>query len=109
MASIVVTLVSSPETSGGRRALALAEFLAAQGHALTVCCLQDAVLLGSDRAPLEARTALDRLLQRGARFMVLSDDLVLRGLQAGAYAVAAGTSDFVATLAAGHDRVIGAL
>ena len=109
MAKILVTLISSPETTAGRRALALAGALTDQGHELTLCCLQDAVLLGSSRAPAESRAALDRLLDRGARCVVAEDDLALRGLEAGARASALGYPGLAETLAAGHDRVIGAL
>jgi hypothetical protein len=37
------------------------------------------VLLGSARGPREARVALDRLRDRGARGLVLGPDLALRG------------------------------
>lgn len=109
MASILLTLISSPETPAGRRALALAESLAGQGHRLIVCCLQDAVLLGSTRAPRDVRAALDGLLDRGARCAVLGDDLVLRGLRPRTEASTVDLAGLVATLAGDHDRVIGAL
>lgn len=109
MASILVVLSSSPASQPGRRALALGESLADQGHALTLCCLQDAVLLGSDRSPREARASLDRLLQRGARCLVLGEDLACRGLRPGAYAVTVDHAGVAALLAAEHDRTIGAL
>ena len=108
MASIVVALTSSPETPAGRRALALAESLAGQGHALTVCCLEDAVLLGSDRAAADARATLGRLLDRGARCVVLADDLALRGLRQDGSAVAVDHAGLVAILTADHDRALGA-
>ena len=109
MASILVALSSSPETPAGRHALTLAESLAAEGHALTLCCLQDAVLLGSDRAPGEARATLDGLLARGARCLVLREDLLLRGLRAGERALTVDHAGLIAALTADHDRVIGAL
>lgn len=109
MASILLTLGSSPETPAGQRALALASSLADQGHALTLCCLQDAVLLGSDRAPGEARAMLDGLLDRGARCLVLRQDLLLRGLQGGERALMVDHAGLIAALTATHDRVIGAL
>ncbi len=109
MASILVVLISSPAAPGGQRALALAESFADQGHTLTLCCLQDAVLLASDRAPADARAALDRLLESGSRFVVLGEDLALRGLRARSRASAVDHAGVVALLAGGHDRVIGAL
>ena len=108
LASILLTLISAPDTAGGRQALALADSLAAEGHRLTVCCLQDAIILGSNRAPGDARAVLDRLLDRGARCLVLLDDLVLRGLAAGERAVTVDRAGIVAALTADHDRVIGA-
>ncbi|MFQ5898264.1 MAG: hypothetical protein ACE5JN_08460 [Candidatus Methylomirabilia bacterium] len=109
MASILVVLTSPPGAPTGRQALALAESLAGQGHALTLCCLQDATLLGSNRAPRDARVALDRLLDRGARCVVLGEDLALRGVQDGPLASTVDHAGLVALLAAPHDRVIGAL
>jgi sulfur transfer complex TusBCD TusB component (DsrH family) len=108
MASILIAFSSSPETPAGRHALKLAESLAAAGHTLTLCCLQDAALLGSDRAPAEARTVLDGLLDRGARCMALLDDLTLRGLQAGARAETVDHAGLIAVLTADHHRVVGA-
>ncbi len=109
MASILVALSSSPETPAGRQALKLAESLAAEGHALTLCCLQDAVLLGSDRARGEARALLDGLLDRGARCLVLQEDLLLRGLRAAERALTVDHAGLIAALTADHDRVVGAL
>lgn len=109
MASLLLVLASSPHSPAGQRALALAESLAGQGHALTICCLQDAVLLASSRAPGEARAAIGRLLDRGARCAVLIEDLRLRGLQEGARVSAVDHAGIVALLTAEHDRVIGAL
>ncbi|MFQ5829720.1 MAG: hypothetical protein ACE5JD_11280 [Candidatus Methylomirabilia bacterium] len=109
MASILFVLTNSPATPTGRQALALAESLAGQGYTLTLCCLQDATLLGSNRSPREARAALDRLLGRGARCVVLGEDLALRGLQESHSASIADHAGVVALLAAPHDRVVGAL
>ena len=109
MASILLTLSSSPDTANGQRALILAGSLVDQGHALTVCCLQDAVLFGSNHVPIEARRALDRLLARGARCLVLGEALELRGLEAGPRAATVDYAGLVALLAGEHDRIIGAL
>lgn len=108
MASVLVVLSSVPTSAAGQRALALAEALCRQGHALTLCCLQDAVILGSDRSPGGARAALQRMLDRGARCVVLGDDLALRGLQAGPGAATVDHPALVELLVAPHDRVIGA-
>ena len=108
MASILLALISAPETAGGRQALALAESLAAAGHRLTVCCLQDATILGSNRAPSDARATLDRLLDRVARCLIIVDDLVLRGLAVGERAMTVDRDGIVAALTAADDRVVGA-
>lgn len=109
MASILLVLASSPASPAGQRALALAASLAAEGHGLTLCCLQDAALLASDRCPGAARAALDALLGGAARVAVLEEDLACRGLRPGADAVRVDHAGVVALLAADHDRVIGAL
>jgi len=108
VASILLALTSAPETPAGRRALGLAESLSGLGHALTLCCLQDSVVLASTRAPDGARAALGRLLDRGAGCLVLGEDLTLRGLEPAARASAVDYGAMVAALAAGHDRVLGA-
>lgn len=109
MASILLALGSSPDSPAGQRALALASSLADQGNALTLCCLQDAVLLASTRASGAARATLDGLLDRGARCLVLREDLLLRGLHGRERAVAVDHAGVVEALAAGPDRVIGVL
>lgn len=108
MSSIVVTLTSPPERPALRRALALAEELAGQGHRLTLCCLQDSVFVASDRAPGEARVVLDRLLDGGARCLAVREDLLSRGLAAGPRVSAVDHAAVVESLLAGHDRVLGA-
>jgi hypothetical protein len=109
MASILVVLTSSPASPAGQRALSVASSLVAQGHVLTLCCLQDAAVLGSDRAPSEARASLNRLLDRGTRCVVLGEDLACRGLKRSERASAVDRAGIVALLDAGHDRVMGAL
>lgn len=109
MASILMVLTSSPASPAGQRALAMAGSLAGQGHVLTLCCLQDGVLLGSDRIPRETLTSLERLLERGARCLILEEDLACRGLKPKDYASTVDHAGVVALLAGGHDRVIGAL
>jgi sulfur transfer complex TusBCD TusB component (DsrH family) len=106
MASILLVLTGSPHSSTGQRALALAESLAAQGHTLTLCCLQDAVFLAAG-GPV--RPQLRRLLEGGARCVALGDDLNMRGLRAMKVISVVDRAAIVSLLAADHDRVIGAL
>jgi sulfur relay protein TusB/DsrH len=109
VASILLVLTSSPASPRGARALALAETLAEEGHAVTLCGLQDAVILGTDHAPPAARAALARLVRRGARLSVLEEDLRARGLTRGAATSAVDHAGVVSLLATTHDRVIGTL
>jgi hypothetical protein len=109
MASVLIALISSPETPGGQRALSLVECLVVQGHTVTLCCVQDAALLGSSRAPQPSRATLDRLLGGGARCVVLGEDLALRGLEPGPAVSVVDHVGLATTLAAEHDRIIGAL
>ncbi|HEV8308074.1 MAG TPA: DsrE family protein [Methylomirabilota bacterium] len=109
MASILIVLTSSPATPAGRRALALAGALGSQGHGLTLCCLQEAVVLGSTRPPRDVRPELQGLMARDVRCIVLREDLTLRGLEAGPDATPVDHAGLIALLAADHDRVIGAL
>ncbi len=109
MASILIVLASSPASSFGERALALAESLSREGHVLTLCCLQDAALLASTRAPRAARAALEGMLHRGARCLVTAEDLEFRGLRVADRVSPTDHAGVVALLASEHDRVIGAL
>jgi len=109
MASILVVLISSPTSPAGQRALSVAESLVDQGHVLTLCCLQDAVLLAGDPSPREAGARLDRLLERGTRCVVLGEDLACRGLTRRERATAVDHAEVVALLSAQYERVIGAL
>jgi hypothetical protein len=104
-----MVLTSAPGSPSGQQALVLAESLADQGHSLTLCCLQDAVVLGSRCPPRAAHAALERLLDREARCLVLEADLILRGLEPGRRASALDHAGVVGLLSADHDRVIGAL
>ncbi len=106
MASILLVLTSSPQSPPGQRALAIAGSLAEAGHAITLCCLQDAVFLGAGD---QARPALSRLLGGGARWAVLREDLAMRGLPAHEGASVVDHAGVVALLAGGYDRVIGCL
>lgn len=109
MASILLVLTSSPHSSAGERALALAESLAGQRHTLILCCLQDAVFLARGGETNGSQEPLRRLLEHGARCVVLDEDLLTRGLKAGSHVVATDRAGVVALLAGDHDRVIGAL
>jgi hypothetical protein len=109
MASILVVLTSPPAAPAGRQALAFVESLRSQGHGLTLCCLQDAAVLGSIRLPRDIRSELEGLVARDVRCVVLQEDLVLRGLEVAPHVIPVDHAGLIARLAADHDRVIGAL
>lgn len=75
-------MTSSPTSSEGRQALELAGALLEAHGALTLCALQDAVVLACRKQPDATRQVMERLLARGARLCVLNEDLALRGLTA---------------------------
>ena len=102
---MLLVLTSSPHSPAGERALELAESLADQGHALTLCCLQDAVCLAASE---RARPRLRRLMGSGVRCVVLEDDLKMRGLRA-FEETSVVDRKAVVSLLADHDRVVGAL
>lgn len=87
----------------------MAESLAEAGHTLTLCCLQDAVALGTCLAAEPSGGVLDRLLKGGTRWVVLGEDLRARGLDPPPGASVVDAAEVVALLSADHDRVIGAL
>src|SRR3990172_10154417 len=73
-------ITSHPTSPEGRQALELAEGLLSAHDALTICALQDAVVLACRKQPHETRQAMKHLLARGATVCVLQEDLALRGL-----------------------------
>ena len=109
MGSILVVLTSPPVGPAGRQALAVADSLRRQGHGLTLCCLQDAAVLGSTRPPRDVRPELEALMARDVRCVVLQEDLALRGLETDPGVTPVDHAGLIALLAADHDRVIGAL
>lgn len=104
---IVMLLASAPHSPSGKQALAFAQSLAAQGHALTLCCLQDAVAWGAGGADDPTRSFLHRLEAAGVRWVVLGADLEMRGLRAPRGVSVVDYAGLVTLLAAEHDRVIG--
>ena len=106
---ILMLLASAPHSPSGKQALTFAQSLAAEGHALTLCCLQDAVAWGAGVADDPTRSLLHRLEAVGVRRVVLGADLEMRGLRAPRGVSVVDYAGLVTLLAAEHDRVIGAL
>ena len=78
MNSTLLVLTSAPDEPPAASCLALARNLREAGRDVELLLLQDAVLLATlDRAP--GGVALDELAGKGIRFLVLEDDLRLRG------------------------------
>jgi sulfur relay protein TusB/DsrH len=82
MSGVCLLITSSPTSPEGRQALELAEALYAASDALTLCALQDAVVLACRKQPDATRQVMERLLARGVTLCVLNEDLALRGLTA---------------------------
>jgi sulfur relay protein TusB/DsrH len=77
----VCLLITSPPTSPeGRQALDLASAFLQAGSGLTLCALQDAVVLACRKQPDDARQAMERFLAQGVTVCVPHEDLALRGL-----------------------------
>ncbi len=105
---ILVLLASAPDSPSGKQALAFAQSMTAEGHALTLCCRQDAAAWGAGRADDPTRSFVHRLEAAGVRCVALGADLELRGLRAARGVSVVDYAGLVTLLAAEHDRVIGA-
>lgn len=79
MLKTLLLITSAPESAEARRALALAKSLTAQGRAVTVALLQDAVLAALDQSATAAAVAVRDLLAREVPVHVSEQDLTLRG------------------------------
>jgi sulfur relay protein TusB/DsrH len=112
MSGVCLLITSSPTSPEGRQALDLTEGLLGAPDALTVCALQDAVVLACRKQPRETLHAMERLLACGATLCVLREDLALRGLASAELLDQAKLVDsrgVVELLAEDHGQVIGCL
>jgi sulfur relay protein TusB/DsrH len=78
METTLLVLTAAPDESRTASCLELARALRQAGKDVEVLLMQDAVLLPTQRFP-GGGSALDEVSREGVRFLVLEDDLRLRG------------------------------
>ncbi len=78
MERMLLVLMAAPDESRTASCLSLARALRQSGKDVEVLLLQDAVLLPTQRPPQDD-SAFGDVLREGVRFLVLEDDLRLRG------------------------------
>ncbi len=79
METTLLVLTAAPEEPRTASCLRLARTLKHAGEDVEVLLLQDAVLLPTQN-PSVGKATLDGAIKEGIRFLVLEDDLRLRGL-----------------------------
>ena len=78
METTVLVLAAAPHESRTASCLSLARALQHAGEEVEVLLLQDAVLLPAQRSA-DGESLFDEVIGEGVRFLVLEDDLRLRG------------------------------
>jgi len=78
MESTLLVLMAAPEEPRTASCLGLARTLRQAGKEVEVLLLQDAVLLPTQRL-VDGGSLFDEVIGQGVRFLVLEDDLRLRG------------------------------
>lgn len=108
---VVILVKSGPDSAEIERVLTMASDMLSQGHAVTLCLLQDAVHLCRAGARFPARTRLQRLLDKNAAVHALKPDCALRGIDPTAEAgrISAGGYASIVGLMESSDRTIGIL
>ncbi|MFZ5814100.1 MAG: DsrH/TusB family sulfur metabolism protein [Bacillota bacterium] len=104
MKRISVLLASAPTSPSARRAFQLMEDLTEQGHLVTLCLLEDGVYAATGK--LEG-VPLDRC----AAVLALTEDMRLRGIDAGSLPAAvrpASYGEVVDRVMTGSDQTLGA-
>jgi sulfur transfer complex TusBCD TusB component (DsrH family) len=108
---IAILLKSGPDTAEAERTLTMASDMLSQGHAVTLCLLQDAVHLCRPGARFPAAAHLQTLLEKQLTVQALKPDCSLRGIDPVPENNAISTGDYSALidLIESSDRVIGLL
>jgi sulfur transfer complex TusBCD TusB component (DsrH family) len=108
---IAILLKSGPDTAEAERTLAMASDMLSQGHAVTLCLLQDAVHLCRSGACFHAAAHLRTLLEKHLAVQALKPDCSLRGIDLVPENNAISTGDYssLIDLIESSDRVIGIL
>lgn len=108
---IAMLLKSGPSTDNAGRALQAADDMMAQGHAVSLYLLQEAVRFRQPREGCPNTAKLQELIAKKLEVNVLTQDADLRGIDVAAAgsAISNGTYDSLVDLMASSDRVVGIL
>jgi sulfur relay (sulfurtransferase) complex TusBCD TusD component (DsrE family) len=108
---IAILLKSGPCSDEAGRALQTAEDLLAQGHAVNLCLLQEAVRLCRPRAGCANTAMLQDLVAKNLAVNMLARDAELRGIDVDTAepAFAQGSYESLVELMTSCDRVVGIL
>ncbi len=79
MKSVLMLIISPPESQNAARALKLARDLNGKGNRVGVCFLQDGALLARVTGDEGAKDLIVQLLSRKVDLYVIKDDLRMRG------------------------------
>lgn len=106
---VAILLKSGPETLEAERTLSIASDMLSQGHAVTLCLLQDAVHLCRSRTQFHSAAHLRTLLEKQLTLQALKQDCSLRGIDPMSESIAMNTGDYssLIDLIESSDRVIG--
>ena len=108
---IAILLKSGACTDHAARALQTAEDMLAQGHAVSLYLLQEAVRFCQPRAECATTAKFQELIAKKLHVNVLACDAELRGIKVSAagQAVVEGSYDALVDLMTSSDRVVGIL
>lgn len=77
---VAILLKSGPDTAETERTLTMASDMLTQGHAVTLCLLQDSIHLCRSGADFQAAGCFQKLLEKQLAVQVLKSDCHLRGI-----------------------------
>lgn len=108
---VAILLKSGPDSAEAQRTLTIASDMLSQGHAVTLCLMQDAVHLCRSGASSPAAVHLQTLLEKQLSVKALKQDCSLRGIDpvSGKNAINTGDYSSLIDLIESSDRVIGIL
>ena len=108
---VVILLKSGPDSAEAERTLTIASDMLSQGHAVTLCLMQDAVHLCRSGASFPAAFHFQTLLEKQLPVTALKQDCSLRGIDPVSEKNAIKTGDYssLIDLIESSDRVIGIL
>ena len=108
---VAILLKSGPDSAEAERTLTIASDMLSQGHAVTLCLMQDAVHLCRSGVNSPAAVHLQILLETQLSVNALKQDCSLRGIDLVSEKNAINTGDYssLIDLIESSDRVIGIL